>query len=106
MSIQYLGQYGESGTDDLIAAIQNQTSELDQSITDAGQGVQDKIESQYDTSQGSEVGSAAQGFADQGSGKSGRCQLCRYVVLRPVRSGHCRLYYVDLSGVRDRGAGD
>ena len=39
--------------------------ELDQSITDAGQGVQDKIESQFDTSQGSEVGSAAQGFADQ-----------------------------------------
>ena len=60
-----MGQYGESGTDDLVAAIQNQTSELDQSITDAGQGVQDKIESQYDTSQGSEVGSAAQGFADQ-----------------------------------------
>ena len=65
LSIQYLGQYGESGTDDLIAAIQNQTSELDQSITNAGQGVQDKIESQYDTSEGSEVGSAAQGFADQ-----------------------------------------
>ena len=60
-----MGQYGESGTDDLVAAIQNQTSELDQSITDAGQGVQDKIESQYDTSQGSDVGSAAQGFADQ-----------------------------------------
>ena len=67
LSIQYLGQYGESGTDDLVAAIQNQTSQLDQSITDAGQGVQDKIESQYDTSQGSEVGSAAQGFADQAS---------------------------------------
>ncbi|MFR3719135.1 MAG: hypothetical protein ACLTV4_03860 [Ruthenibacterium lactatiformans] len=67
LSVQYLGQYGESGTDDLVAAIQNQTSELDQSITDAGQGVQDKIESQYDTSQGSEVGSAAQGFADQAS---------------------------------------
>lgn len=50
---------------DIIAAIENQTGELDQSITDAGQGVQDKIESQYDTSQGSEVGSAAQGFADQ-----------------------------------------
>lgn len=65
LSIQYLGQYGESSTDDLVAAIQNQTSELDQSITDAGQGVQDKIESQYDTSQGSEVGSAAQNFADQ-----------------------------------------
>ena len=50
---------------DIIAAIENQTGELDQSITDAGQGVQDKIESQFDTSQGSEVGSAAQGFADQ-----------------------------------------
>ena len=50
---------------DIIAAIENQTGELDQSITDAGQGVQDKIESQFDTSQGAEVGSAAQGFADQ-----------------------------------------
>lgn len=67
LSVQYLGQYGESGTEDLVSAIQNQTSELDQSITDAGQGVQDKMESQYDTSQGSEVGSAAQGFADQAS---------------------------------------
>ena len=54
-----------SSSEDVIAAIEKQTGELDQSITDAGQGVQDKIESQYDTSQGSEVGSAAQGFADQ-----------------------------------------
>ena len=54
-----------SSSEDVIAAIAKQTGELDQSITDAGQGVQDKIESQYDTSQGSEVGSAAQGFADQ-----------------------------------------
>ena len=54
-----------SSSEDVIAAIEKQTGELDQSITDAGQGVQDKIESQYDTSQGSEVGSAAQDFADQ-----------------------------------------
>ena len=54
-----------SSSEDVIAAIEKQTGELDQSITDAGQGVQDKIESQFDTSQGSEVGSAAQGFADQ-----------------------------------------
>lgn len=54
-----------SSSEDVIAAIEKQTGELDQSITDAGQGVQDKIESQFDTSQGSEVGSTAQGFADQ-----------------------------------------
>lgn len=54
-----------SSSSDVIAAIEKQTGELDQSITDAGQGVQDKIESQFDTSQGAEVGSAAQGFADQ-----------------------------------------
>lgn len=32
--------------------------------------------------------------------------VCRYVVLRPVRSCYCRLYYAYLSSVRDRGAGD
>lgn len=64
-SLQTLDGYLDSDADSIIAAIENQTGELDQSITDAGQGVQDKIESQYDTSQGSEVGSAAQGFADQ-----------------------------------------
>lgn len=63
--LQTLEGYLNSDADSIIAAIQNQTGQLDQSITDAGQGVQDKIESQYDTSQGSEVGSAAQGFADQ-----------------------------------------
>lgn len=52
-------------TYNLTSEIQKQTDALDQSITDAGQGVQDKIESQFDTSQGSEVGSAAQDFADQ-----------------------------------------
>ena len=63
---QYSLSYsGYSSSSDVIAAIEKQTGELDQSITDAGQGVQDKIESQYDTSQGSEVGSAAQDFADQ-----------------------------------------
>lgn len=65
LNAQYLGQYSDSGTQDIIDAITDQTGQLDQSITDAGQGVQDKIESQYDASQGSEVGSAAQGFADQ-----------------------------------------
>ena len=40
-----------SSSEDVIAAIEKQTGELDQSITDAGQGVQDKIESQFDTSQ-------------------------------------------------------
>ena len=65
-SIQTLtGFTKDDSSVDIIAAIENQTGELDQSITDAGQGVQDKIESQYDTSQGSDVGSAAQGFADQ-----------------------------------------
>ena len=65
-SIQTLtGFTKDDSSVDIIAAIENQTGELDQSITDAGQGVQDKIESQFDTSQGSEVGSAAQGFADQ-----------------------------------------
>ena len=63
---QYSLSYsGYSSSTDVIAAIEKQTGELDQSITDAGQGVQDKIESQFDTSQGAEVGSAAQGFADQ-----------------------------------------
>ena len=56
-----------TSSEDVIAAIEKQTGELDQSISDAGQGVQDKIESQFDTSQGSEVGSAAQVFADQAS---------------------------------------
>ena len=65
LNAQYLGQYSDSGTQDIIDAINTQTGQLDSSITDAGQGVQDKIESQYDTSQGSDVGSAAQGFADQ-----------------------------------------
>lgn len=66
LSVQALvGFTRDSSSSDIIAAIQNQTGQLDQSITDAGQGVQDKIESQFDTSQGSEVGSAAQGFADQ-----------------------------------------
>ena len=37
-----------SSSEDVIAAIEKQTGELDQSITDAGQGVQDKIESQFD----------------------------------------------------------
>lgn len=65
-SIQTLtGFTKDDSSADIIAAIENQTGELDQSITDAGQGVQDKIESQFDTSQGAEVGSAAQGFADQ-----------------------------------------
>lgn len=57
-------------TDDdssVIDAINNQTNVLNQSITDAGQGIQDKIESQFDISQGSEVGSAAQDFANQAS---------------------------------------
>lgn len=64
-TLQTLEGFLESDADSIIAAIENQTGELDQSITDAGQGVQDKIESQFDTSQGSEVGSAAQDFADQ-----------------------------------------
>ena len=64
-SIEALVGFTKDSSSDIIAAIENQTGELDQSITDAGQGVQDKIESQFDTSQGSEVGSAAQGFADQ-----------------------------------------
>lgn len=65
-SVQSLvGFTRDSSGADIIAAIENQTGELDQSITDAGQGVQDKIESQFDTSQGAEVGSAAQDFADQ-----------------------------------------
>lgn len=66
LSVQALvGFTRDSSSADIIAAIENQTGHLDQSITDAGQGVQDKIESQFDTSQGSEVGSAAQDFADQ-----------------------------------------
>lgn len=65
---QYSLSYsGYSSSSDVIAAIEKQTGELDQSITDAGQGVQDKIESQYDTSQGSELGSSAQDFANQAS---------------------------------------
>ena len=64
-SLQTLEGFLESDSGSIIAAIENQTGELDQSITDAGQGVQDKIESQFDTSQGAEVGSVAQGFADQ-----------------------------------------
>lgn len=64
-TLQTLDGYLNSDADSIIAAIQNQTGQLDQSITDAGQGVQDKIESQYDISQGSDVGSSAQDFADQ-----------------------------------------
>lgn len=52
LSIQSLGDYS-TGTN------------VSDSVNSQGQAIQDKIESQFDTSQGSEVGSAAQGFADQ-----------------------------------------
>lgn len=35
LSVQYLGQYGESGTDDLVAAIQNQTQHYEDSFSGA-----------------------------------------------------------------------
>ena len=35
LSVQYLGQYGESGTDDLVAAIQNQTQHFEDSFSGA-----------------------------------------------------------------------
>lgn len=54
-----------SAIDRQTGVIQNQTDKIDSSLNQQGQQIQDKIESQYDTSQGSEVGSAAQGFADQ-----------------------------------------
>lgn len=52
LSIQYLGDYS-TGTN------------VSDAVNSQGQAIQDKIESQFDTSQGSEVGSAAQDFADQ-----------------------------------------
>lgn len=49
--------------DEIVDAILKQTEDMNSNH----QETMDKIESQYDTSQGSEVGSAAQDFADQAS---------------------------------------
>ena len=40
------------------------------------------------------------------SAMTAQISVCRYSFFRSFRSGHCRFYYADLSGVRDRGAGD
>lgn len=44
---------------------------LDGSVTTAGQGIQDKIESSFDTSESADLGSSAKGFADQASASLG-----------------------------------
>lgn len=47
------------------AASEDQSESVKDAVNSQGQAIQDKIESQYDTSQGSDVGSSAQDFADQ-----------------------------------------